>query len=137
MTVRAITPAVGPRGPQPVALFLQGVTPPSLNTFARAHWRKYDHAKKLWGQRVTDALVTADCPRGAWESVLAEGRVTFPDQRKRDQGNYRFMIEKALGDALVSYGAIPDDDWSRYEFGNLQAQYVKGLKGIDLMLWPR
>jgi hypothetical protein len=122
---------------EPVTLHLHGLTPPSLNTFTRAHWRKYVKAKAEWDRYVTDALHIAETPRGEWAGVLAEGRVTFPDKRARDQGNYRFMLEKALGDALVAYGAIPDDDWSRYEFGNLQARYERGVRLIEVMLWPR
>jgi hypothetical protein len=121
---------------EPVTLQLHGITPPSLNSFLRAHWTRYDRAKGKWGDMILNALATADCPRG-WDGVLAEGRITVPDRRKRDQGNHRFLLEKALGDALVAYGALTDDDWERYEFGNLQARYERGIAGVEVILWPR
>lgn len=121
----------------PVALTLPGVAPPTLNAFTRAHWSKYDKAKREWGDRFLAALTEADVPRGEWAGVLAEGRVTFGDRRRRDQGNHRFLLEKALGDALVKYGAIPDDEWGVYQFGNLEARYVKNALSIDLILFPR
>jgi hypothetical protein len=39
-----------------------------------------------------------------------EGEVSFGDGRERDQGNHRVIVEKALGDALVRGGYLPDDD---------------------------
>lgn len=70
------------------------------------------------------------------EKVLAEGRITFPDRRRRDQGNFRVIIEKALGDALVDGDWIVDDDWDRYEFGGYQRAYEKGAKRLELVLFP-
>jgi hypothetical protein len=122
---------------EPVTLQIDGVTPPSVNGFLRAHWTRYDRAKAKWGEMCLDALTRAETPRGEWAGVLAEGMVTFPTRIKRDQGNHRFMLEKALGDALVSYGALPDDDWARYEFGNLQSRYERGVSRVEVMLWPR
>ena len=43
----------------------------------------------------------------------------FPARRRRDSGNYRVMLEKALGDALVEGGWLPDDTPEHYEFGGV------------------
>jgi hypothetical protein len=68
--------------------------------------------------------------------VFAEGEVTFPSRIKHDQGNYRFMLEKALGDALQTVGVLQDDSWDFYSFGNLAATYEKGVRRTRLLLMP-
>jgi hypothetical protein len=69
--------------------------------------------------------------------VLVEGECTFPDRHRRDQGNHRFMVEKAMGDALTTGGYLEDDDWSRYEFGGLAHRYEKGVSRTRLLVFPR
>jgi hypothetical protein len=110
-------------------------TPPSLNdVVGQGHWRRYHTIKKQWQAILRELLAAADTPRMG--RVLVEGVVTFPDRRKHDQGNYRFVLEKALGDALVVGGWLVDDDWGRYEFGNLAADYAKGVRRTVLTLFP-
>jgi hypothetical protein len=53
-----------------------------------------------------------------------------------DQGNFRYFIEKALGDALVAGGWLADDDWDHYEFGGLAKTYERGESWIKLMIMP-
>jgi hypothetical protein len=60
----------------------------------------------------------------------------FPDRRRRDQGNHRFIVEKALGDALVAGGWLPDDTWEHYEFGGLAMRVERGESWTRLMLFP-
>lgn len=109
-------------------------TPPSLNTISGrgGHWQ-YTKARQLWYAVLIPAL------RGAGmvpcESVHVEGHVTFPDRRKRDQGNYRSSLEKFLGDALQEGGWLVDDDWDRFQFGDLQAGYEKGVRRTRLVLF--
>ena len=62
--------------------------------------------------------------------------MTFPTRIRRDQGNYRFLTEKALGDALVMGGWLRDDSWEFFEFGGFGMQYEKGVKRLRLMLFP-
>lgn len=101
-------------------------TPMSLNdNGAAANSFSYQTTKKHWQERLIALLEGAGVPRGLVH-VAAEGQVCFPDSRDRDQGNYRFLLEKALGDALVAGGWLEDDDWSRYEFGALHYAYSKG-----------
>jgi hypothetical protein len=69
------------------------------------------------------------------ERVTVEGQCTFPDRRKRDQGNYRVLIEKALGDALQIGPWLADDSWDQYEFGGLQARYERGVRRLELTLF--
>jgi hypothetical protein len=110
-------------------------TPPSLNdVVGQGHWRRYHTVKKRWQAMLLEQLTAAEPPR--MRRVLVEGVVTFPDRRKHDQGNYRFVLEKALGDALQAGGYLHDDDWNSYEFGNLSADYEKGVRRTRLTLFP-
>lgn len=68
--------------------------------------------------------------------VYAEGQITFPTQGDRDQGNFRIIIEKALGDVLEGEGYIPNDSWDHYEFGNLTMRIEPGVSATRLVLFP-
>jgi hypothetical protein len=62
--------------------------------------------------------------------------MTFPDRRRRDEGNFRFFLEKALGDALVSGGWLADDDGARFSFGSVAFRYERGVRRVRLSLFP-
>lgn len=96
----------------------------------------YANMKKTWQELLTQKLVESRLPRGLGR-VFAEGEITFPDQREdRDQGNFRIVIEKALGDALERGGWLPRDDWTHYEFGGLTQRYQKGESATRIVLFP-
>jgi hypothetical protein len=81
-------------------------------------------------------LEASGLPKGL-RRVVVEGEVSFPDRAKRDQGNYRVLLEKVLGDVLVDGGWLDDDDWDRYEFGNLQRRDEGRVSRTRLMLFPQ
>ena len=60
----------------------------------------------------------------------------FPTRVRRDQGNYRFILEKALGDALKEGGWLEDDNWALFEFGNLGYVYEKGRSWTEVVIFP-
>ena len=95
----------------------------------------YQTAKKQWQAVFTALLEATGLPTGL-ARIVVEGERGFPDRTRRDQGNFRFMIEKALGDALVTGGWLEDDDWQRYSFGDLAYRYKKGEAWTRLMLFP-
>lgn len=110
--------------------------PPSLNASGSgANHFAYQEAKKRWQAMLTGLLDLADLPKPC-ASILVEGQCCFPDLIRRDQGNFRYFIEKALGDALVTGGWLIDDDWDHYEFGGLARTYEKGEAWIKLMILP-
>jgi hypothetical protein len=110
--------------------------PPSMNALGSGNRQAFQRTKSLWQTWLGDALAETGL-EGPLGHVLAEGEVTFPDKRgKRDQGNHRFFIEKALGDALVKGGWLLDDDWDSYEFGGLSRRYEKGVSRLRLMVFP-
>lgn len=108
--------------------------PPSFNPLGSGNVHLYQHIKRQWEDRFLILLVEAGMP--CCERVVVEGEATFPDRTRRDQGNFRMLIEKALGDALVRGGYLEDDDWSHYSFGDLAYRYEKGQSATRLMLFP-
>lgn len=96
----------------------------------------YQNMKKGWMEALTLALSEVPLPRPCGR-ILVEGEMCFPTRVKRDQGNHRFIVEKALGDALQVGGWLEDDDWSRYEFGGLAYRYEKDESWTRLLLFPQ
>ena len=110
--------------------------PQSLNAEASQSTRfAYGNQKKAWQARLTKLLEDSGLPKGL-VAVHVRGQVCFPDRTKRDQGNHRFLVEKALGDALEKGGWISNDDWTRYQFGNLDYAYDKGQSWTALTIFP-
>jgi hypothetical protein len=110
--------------------------PPSINVFGSGANRfSYMNAKKGWEAVLGELLTKAGLPKGLGR-VYAEAVMGFPTRQRRDQGNYRYILEKALGDTLTSGGWLEDDDWSRYEFGRIQARYEKGQQWTQVIIQP-
>jgi hypothetical protein len=96
----------------------------------------YATLKANWQRVLRLLLVASGLPRGL-SKVLVEGEVTFPDHREdRDQGNFRVIIEKALGDVLEEGGWLASDNWDRYEFGQLTKVEEPGVSALRLMIFP-
>lgn len=108
--------------------------PPSLNVLGSGNKFLYQGFKNAWGAVFAAKLKEACFP--LCNRVVVEGAVCFGDRQKRDQGNYRFILEKALGDTLVSEGYLPDDTWEQYTFGGLELIYVPRQSFTRLLLFP-
>jgi hypothetical protein len=108
-------------------------TPPSLNTQATSHWRRYHGSKRKWQGVFEGLLLGSKMPRPA-RNVYAEAILTFPTNRRRDEGNFRYMIEKALGDALVNGGWIADDTPEHYRMGRVVFQHVPNARETLVLL---
>jgi hypothetical protein len=104
--------------PTVVTLNIPG-TPPSYNTQAHAHWTKVRKAKQDWQSYCEIALMEMRVPREL-KRVAATAQLLFTLQRRRDEGNFRVVLEKALGDALVNGGWLPDDTPEHYQFGAIE-----------------
>lgn len=101
-------------------------TPPSLNAIgARGNPRMFHRRKKGW-QRMLGAEMLVGIAQDAiprrLERVTVSGRLEFETSRRRDEGNYRTLLEKALGDALTSGGFLEDDTPDRYRFERLEIE---------------
>ena len=90
---------------------------------------------QAWKEIFVDLLESSPLPKGL-ARVFVEGEATFPDRTRRDQGNCRVVIEKALGDALKDGGWIEDDRWEMYEFGQLTMVVEPGRSALRLMVFP-
>jgi hypothetical protein len=103
----------------------------------------YKGVKDIWQRILATLLEECGLPRGQ-QRIEAEGTITFPNHATRDQGNFRVILEKALGDALVGGsdkagvdgGWLKDDNWDAYEFGALHARVVPGVSATELRLRP-
>lgn len=101
-------------------------TPPSLNSMGtrQGHWA-VTKEKKRWQGIFAGLLLGASCRPGderlprKLDRVEAEAILFFPTSRRRDEGNFRWLLEKVLGDALVSSGYLTDDTPEEYRFGHL------------------
>jgi hypothetical protein len=65
------------------------------------------------------ALMEQAVPRNL-KSVMATAALQFKQRRRRDEGNFRVILEKALGDALVEGGWLADDTADLYRFGAME-----------------
>lgn len=110
--------------------------PESFNLFASSSWSVYQTAKQRWAAALVPLLEETGLPKGLGH-VSVEAVATFPVPAERDQGNFRAIIEKALGDVLEEEGYLPADSWDHYEFGGLQQEVVPGVSRTRLMLFPR
>lgn len=104
-------------------------TPPSLNKLGARGSARLWHRKKRQLQAEIETLLLAEAMPGRsfnptrlprTERIEVTGRLVFTTNRGRDEGNYRSILEKAAGDALVNGGWLPDDTPERYSFGALQ-----------------
>jgi hypothetical protein len=94
-----------------------GDTPPSLNVIAgRGSRFAFARAKRRWQTDLGLLLMAEALPRDL-DRVEASAVLSFPTRRRRDEGNFRALLEKALGDALVEGVWLPDDTPDRFSFG--------------------
>lgn len=89
--------------------------PPTLNKVGRQHWRATQKAKKQLQSDLEQLLLVAQLRRGL-DMVVCSAVLRFPQRRSRDEGNYRWLLEKALGDALVNGGWLEHDTPEHYRF---------------------
>jgi hypothetical protein len=95
-------------------------TPKSFNAVGlHSHWAVGRKLKQEWQRNIEIALMVAQVPRGLG-SVLVSGRLEFKQNRRRDEGNFRVILEKSCGDALVNGGWLEDDTADYYQFGKVE-----------------
>jgi hypothetical protein len=113
----------------PIRIELHDYTPPSLNRIgSRGSWRVWHREKKELQDMIGLLLLREVSPkRKLGTPVIMDATLWFPQQRNRDEGNYRSLLEKSAGDALVSGGWIPDDTPEGFRF-----QKITFLKGHPL-----
>lgn len=102
--------------------------PPSMNTNEiRSHWTGFQRHKKEWQNEIATMLMVARVRRGGWQRAACGAFLRFQARApRRDEGNFEQLLNKALGDALVEYRAIPDDDPPHYVFGGVEFDGERG-----------
>lgn len=94
-------------------------TPPSFNKVGHSGNRwAWSREVKKWKGYCMIGLLEARVPK-TLAFVRASAVCHFTTNRKRDEGNYRTILEKALGDAL-QLGWLDDDDPDHFEFGRVR-----------------
>lgn len=108
--------------------------PPSLNKVGSrgSHWA-WTAAKKAWQTDMETLLMAERVPRGM-ASVRASASMRFSVRRDRDEGNFRALLEKSLGDALVNGGWLADDTPDQYQFARLHFEDKPGPKQTTIVL---
>jgi hypothetical protein len=110
----------------------------SVNAIIGGSHFVYQNMLKGWKEALTIALEETVLPKPC-KMILAEGVMCFPQNYNKgpDQGNHRFIVEKALGDALESGGWLENDKWTMYQFGNLDYEMIPGESWTKIILFPR
>jgi hypothetical protein len=111
--------------------------PESYNKTRYAHWSVAYRAASRLREDIGYLLLASNLPRHL-ASVEAEAVLIFPTKRKRDEGNFRTPLEKALGDALTQGGFLEDDTPDQYRFGGLTFSPERGgPASIITLRWQR
>lgn len=125
-------------------------TPKSLNQLgARGNPRLFHREKKSWEEELALTMIAEGLP--GWPKgpqlhrVDARAVLRFRSNRRRDEGNFRVLLEKALGDALRGHiGAwregkwIPDDTPDHYSFKALEISPDLGpARTLITLEWKR
>lgn len=103
--------------------------PKSLNAILYAPWQKQARIKRDIQREIEGELMAWRVPRRL-SSVRATALLIFPLERRRDEGNYRSVLEKALGDALTNGGWLVDDTPDHFTFGELEFQVTAGEPAV-------
>jgi hypothetical protein len=102
-------------------------TPVSYNETRYAHWAvARRHASRLRDDLCHMARAAGSPPVTDTERITASAVLRFPTRRRRDTGNYRTPLEKALGDALQLAGVIPDDTPDLYTLDRMRFDATPG-----------
>lgn len=114
--------------------------PPSLNDGGSGMDRmQFYELKKAWQALMLELLRASPLATGQ-DALSVDCLLGFPTQQARDGGNYRWLVEKALGDALIEGGYLEDDCFypmDRYSFGDIQGTWSKGRSWLLLRVSPR
>lgn len=110
-------------------------TPKSLNQIGqRGHWRVTHGQKKRWQDIIEKYLMMARLPQPLPGFLRVECEMVFPTLHRRDVGNFKSPLEKALGDALVNGGWMGDDTADWWEFKEFRFAEHRGANTTILTL---
>jgi hypothetical protein len=96
-----------------VAVLELNATPPSANRSGGRQPVMQHRMKKQLQEELEGLLMASGLPRGLY-AVECEAVLRFPLRRQRDVVNY-WLLDKALGDALVNGGWLAADTPDHYQ----------------------
>jgi hypothetical protein len=109
----------------------------SYNETRYAPWYVARSKAQPFADALTLLLRTSPLPKDLTQ-VVASAELSFPTRRRRDEGNFRTPLEKALGDALVSGGFLNDDTPDHFRVERVLIREEPGEPGTTLVLrWLR
>lgn len=118
----------------PVQKIVWGDVPPSLNRQGRSNPHVQARIKKELQLTLEMLLLSAGLPRDL-SRVEAWAMLRFPRAGvRRDEGNFRWMLEKALGDALKNGRWLHDDTADEFSFYLLRFDKEAGPHRTTLFL---
>jgi hypothetical protein len=109
------------------------LVPMSYNAQRYTHWRKVRRMNRPLVESLTLMLRNRGIPQPC-AAIRAEAELTFPTLRRRDEGNFRTPLEKALGDVLVKEGFLTDDTPEQFRMGRVTFAPHKGPAATRLTL---
>lgn len=100
----------------PISTLVWRDVPPSLNRQGRTHPQAQARLKKALQSTLEGLLMANGLPRDL-NRIEAWAVLRFPRAgQRRDEGNFRWLLEKALGDALTNGRWLPDDSADQFRF---------------------
>jgi Holliday junction resolvase RusA-like endonuclease len=112
-----------------------GAVPRSFNETRTAHWRAAQREKKEWQEVFCRLIMLQRVPSlSNGGQLAASATLRFPKRRRRDEGNYRTPVEKALGDALTAMRVLPDDTPEHWRFDRLTIEEHPGPARTQVVL---
>lgn len=108
-----------------IEIVLPRVAPSMNENVMRGRGRDFQALKKEWQSEIEILLMERRAiqtmPVGGYQRAAAGCFMRFRARKeRRDSPNFRPLVDKALGDALVNFGLIPDDDDLHYFFGGVE-----------------
>jgi hypothetical protein len=110
--------------------------PPTLNERQKINDMAYQRLKMAWEDTFCDLIRAAGIP--PCDAVHVEAQIGFPRRQACDEGNLRWMVEKALGDALQRENVLSSDTFypvRRYTMGNLEGVHSPGRSWLRLLIF--
>lgn len=93
--------------------------PRSVNRTRGEHWALTRRSRIALKHDLRILLLAERYQTRDDEGVYATATLFFQVNRRRDEGNFRAELEKALGDVLTEGGWIPDDTPEHFRFGRI------------------
>jgi len=108
--------------------------PVSFNSTRLRNWAVVQRAHKRLKEQLMLSMLAEGVPKDQ-RYVEVDAELIFKVKRRRDEGNFRTPLEKALGDALVDLRILPDDTPTYWRLRTVRFEVAApGFKGVPYMV---